>query len=49
MATAGRDAGEISSSSSFNEPLENGAVILIVPRMAGAKSGGVFQVVLGRR
>ncbi len=25
----------------------NGAVIHIVPRLAGAKSGGVFQVVLG--
>ncbi len=26
---------------------QNGAVIHIVPRLAGAKSGGVFQVVLG--
>ncbi len=31
----------------LNEPLENGAVIHIVPRLAGAKSGGVFQAVLG--
>ncbi|MBW6098032.1 hypothetical protein HT118_07055 [Escherichia coli] len=29
----------------LNEPLANGAVIHIVPRLAGA-SGGVFQVVL---
>ncbi|VED36057.1 tail component of prophage CP-933K [Escherichia coli] len=34
-------------SSRLNEPLANGAVIHIVPRLAGAKSGGVFQAVLG--
>ncbi len=34
-------------SARLNEPLANGAVIHIVPRLAGAKSGGVFQVVLG--
>ena len=44
---AGRDAGEPELSSRLNEPLANGAVIHIVPRLAGAKSGGVFQAVLG--
>ncbi len=44
---AGRDAGETELSARLNEPLANGAVIHIVPRLAGAKSGGVFQVVLG--
>ncbi|EMC0947182.1 tail assembly protein [Escherichia coli] len=44
---AGRDAGETELSARLNEPLVNGAVIHIVPRLAGAKSGGVFQVVLG--
>ncbi len=44
---AGRDAGENELSARLNEPLANGAVIHIVPRLAGAKSGGVFQVVLG--
>lgn len=44
---AGRDAGETELSARLNEPLENGAVIHIVPRLAGAKSGGVFQAVLG--
>lgn len=43
----GRDAGENELSARLNEPLANGAVIHIVPRLAGAKSGGVFQVVLG--
>lgn len=41
---AGRDAGETELSARLNEPLANGAVIHIVPRLAGAKSGGVFQV-----
>ncbi|HHX3807051.1 TPA: tail assembly protein [Escherichia fergusonii] len=44
---AGRDAGETELSARLNEPLANGAVIHIVPRLAGAKSGGVFQTVLG--
>ena len=44
---AGRDTGENELSARLNEPLANGAVIHIVPRLAGAKSGGVFQVVLG--
>ncbi|EMV8549607.1 tail assembly protein, partial [Escherichia coli] len=44
---AGRDAGENELSARLNEPLANGAVLHIVPRLAGAKSGGVFQAVLG--
>lgn len=44
---AGRDAGEAELSARLNEPLASGAVIHIVPRLAGAKSGGVFQAVLG--
>ncbi|EGI13147.1 bacteriophage lambda tail assembly protein I [Escherichia coli M605] len=44
---AGRDAGETELSARLNEPLAGGAVIHIVPRLAGAKSGGVFQAVLG--
>ncbi|HBD6046846.1 TPA: tail assembly protein, partial [Shigella flexneri] len=44
---AGRDAGETELSARLNEPLANGAVIHIVPRLVGAKSGGVFQAVLG--
>ncbi|EFB6699020.1 tail assembly protein [Escherichia coli] len=44
---AGRDAGENELSTRLNEPLANGAVLHIVPRLAGAKSGGVFQTVLG--
>lgn len=47
MRIAGRDAGENELSARLNEPLANGAVIHIVPRLAGAKSGGVFQAVLG--
>ena len=31
----------------LHETLPDGAVIHIVPRVAGAKSGGVFQIVLG--
>ncbi len=45
---AGRDAGENELSARLNEPLANGAVIHIVPRLVGAKSGGVFQAVLGQ-
>ncbi|EPB9602475.1 tail assembly protein [Escherichia coli] len=44
---SGRDAGENELSARLNEPLANGAVIHIVPRLAGAKSGGIFQTVLG--
>ncbi|HHY7329993.1 TPA: tail assembly protein [Escherichia coli] len=43
----GRDTGENELSARLNEPLKNGAVIHIVPRLAGAKSGGIFQAVLG--
>ena len=46
-AFPGRDAGENELSARLNEPLANGAVIHVVPRLAGAKSGGVFQAVLG--
>ncbi|HBE4281573.1 TPA: tail assembly protein [Escherichia coli] len=44
---SGRDTGENELSARLNEPLANGAVIHIVPRLAGAKSGGIFQAVLG--
>ena len=44
---AGRDTGENELSARLNEPLANGAVIHIVPRLAGAKRGGIFQAVLG--
>lgn len=44
---AGQDVDETSLSARLHEPLPEGAIIHIVPRMAGAKSGGFFQVVLG--
>lgn len=44
---AGLDVDETSLSARLHEPLPDGAIIHIVPRMAGAKSGGLFQVVLG--
>lgn len=44
---AGQDVDETSLSARLHEPLPDGAIIHIVPRMAGAKSGGLFQVVLG--
>ena len=44
---AGLDVNETSLSARLHEPLPDGAIIHIVPRMAGAKSGGLFQVVLG--
>ncbi len=47
MRIAGRDTGETELSARLNEPLASGAVIHIVPRLAGAKRGGVFQAVLG--
>ncbi len=37
MRIAGRDAGETELSARLNEPLANGAVIHIVPRLVGAK------------
>ncbi|MEB2756169.1 tail assembly protein [Citrobacter freundii] len=44
---AGLDVDETSLSARLHEPLPDGAIIHIVPRMAGAKSGGLLQVVLG--
>lgn len=44
---AGLDVNETSLSARLHEPLPDGAIIHIVPRMAGAKSGGLFRVVLG--
>ncbi|ECJ2265174.1 tail assembly protein [Salmonella enterica subsp. salamae] len=44
---AGLDVDEGSLSARLHEPLPDGAVIHIIPRMAGAKSGGFFQAVLG--
>ncbi|EKB5402032.1 tail assembly protein [Salmonella enterica] len=44
---AGRDVAPDDVTARLHEPLPTGAVIHIVPRMGGAKSGGVFQVVLG--
>lgn len=44
---AGQDVDGTSVSARLHEPLPDGAIIHIVPRMAGAKSGGLFQVVLG--
>ncbi len=44
---AGQDVDETSVSARLHEPMPDGAIIHIVPRMAGAKSGGLFQVVLG--
>lgn len=44
---AGEDALADNLTSRLHEPLPPGAVIHIVPRMEGAKSGGIFQVVLG--
>ncbi|EEW8774127.1 tail assembly protein [Escherichia coli] len=44
---AGKDTGERELSARLHEPLPDGAVIHLVPRTAGAKNGGVFQIVLG--
>ncbi|MFP2413295.1 tail assembly protein [Citrobacter braakii] len=44
---AGQDVDEKSLSARLHEPLPDGAIIHIVPRMAGAGKGGLFQVVLG--
>lgn len=44
---AGQDVDETSVSARLHEPLPDGAIIHIVPRMAGAGKGGLFQVVLG--
>ncbi|HCL0948642.1 TPA: tail assembly protein [Salmonella enterica subsp. enterica serovar Muenchen] len=44
---AGEDITEETLSARLHEPLPPGAVIHIVPRMEGAKSGGLFQVIAG--
>ncbi|MCM5169299.1 tail assembly protein, partial [Escherichia coli] len=44
---AGRDVSTSGLTAQLHETLSDGAVIHIVPRVAGAKSGGVFQIVLG--
>lgn len=44
---AGKDTGERELSARLHESLPDGAVIHLVPRTAGAKNGGVFQIVLG--
>ncbi|EJY6444888.1 tail assembly protein [Salmonella enterica] len=44
---AGQDTSADNLTARLHEPLPPGAVIHIVPRMEGAKSGGIFQVVLG--
>ncbi|HAM5772800.1 TPA: phage terminase large subunit family protein [Escherichia coli] len=44
---AGQDVSTSGLTAQLHETLPDGAVIHIVPRVAGAKSGGVFQIVLG--
>ncbi|HAG5255301.1 TPA: tail assembly protein [Salmonella enterica] len=44
---AGEDVSADNLTARLHEPLPPGAVIHIVPRMEGAKRGGIFQVVLG--
>ncbi|EEU4739132.1 tail assembly protein [Escherichia coli] len=44
---AGRDVSTSGLTAQLHETLPDGAVIHIVPRVAGAKLGGVFQIVLG--
>ncbi len=44
---AGEDVSEETLSARLHEPLSPGAVIHIVPRMAGAKDSGLFQVIAG--
>ncbi len=44
---AGRDVSESGVTAQLHEPLPDGAVIHIVPRLAGAKHGGIFQTILG--
>lgn len=44
---AGQDVNEASVSARLHESLPDGAIIHIVPRMAGAGKGGLFRVVLG--
>ncbi len=44
---AGQDVSTSGLTAQLHEIIPDGAVIHIVPRVAGAKSGGVFQIVLG--
>lgn len=44
---AGEDVTEETLSARLHDPLLPGAVIHIVPRMEGAKHGGLFQVIAG--
>lgn len=44
---AGTDVTEDTLTARLHEPLPPGAVIHIVPRIAGAKDSGVFQVIAG--
>ncbi|MBB2399092.1 tail assembly protein [Escherichia coli] len=44
---AGRDVSESGVTAQLHEPLPDGTVIHIVPRLAGAKHGGIFQTILG--
>ncbi len=47
LRIAGKDTGEGELSARLHEPLPDGAVIHLLPRTAGAKNGGVFQIVAG--
>ncbi|EBJ3928037.1 tail assembly protein [Salmonella enterica subsp. diarizonae serovar 16:z10:e,n,x,z15] len=44
---AGKDVTQDDVTARLHEPLPSGAVIHIVPRMEGAKNGGMFQFVAG--
>lgn len=44
---AGRDVSPENVAQRLNEPLPEGAIIHIVPRIAGAGKGGIFQVLAG--
>ncbi|MGO0379774.1 tail assembly protein [Escherichia coli] len=47
LRIAGKDTGEGELFVRLHEPLPDGAVIHLIPRIAGAKNGGVFQIVAG--
>lgn len=47
LRVAGTDVSESSMKHCLNDPLPDGAVIHLVPRVAGAAKAGVFQIVLG--
>lgn len=47
LRVAGTDVSEGSLKHCLNDPLPDGAVIHLVPRVAGAAKGGLVQVVLG--